>query len=96
MTARREDQHDDERRLDKDAYPWQFKVKNRFNLERPLGFGVTTNDDGELVAVIVVPDNGYSYIDADTCEQIAFAWRGLCQRLKDEQAKRVQAEKPES
>ena len=84
MTDRAE-QPDGGRRLDRDRYPWQFTVRNRFELERPLGFGTTINSQGEPVGIGVGPDYW------------TFAWQGVCQRLEDEHARlREQQEKPES
>lgn len=83
---------DNGRKLDRDSYPWQFTVQNRFNHDRPLGFGVGTNDKGDLVGIGVSPD--YWEFDLATCKQIAFAWQGLCQRLADEQKARDEQEKP--
>lgn len=86
---------EDARQLDRSRYPWQFTVQNRFELDRPLGFGVTTNSKNELVGVGASPD--YWEFDLATCRQIAFAWQGLCQRLEDEQERlREQQEKPGS
>lgn len=73
---------EDARRLDRSLYPWQFTVQNRFELDRPFGFGVTTNSKDEPVGVGVSPD--YWTFDLATCQQIAFAWQGVCQRLEDE------------
>lgn len=86
---------EDARKLDRSRYPWQFPVLNRFELERPLGFGTTTNRNGEPVAVGVGPD--YWTADLATCKQIMFAWQGLVQRLEDEQERlREQQDKPGS
>jgi hypothetical protein len=77
---------EDKPRLDRSRYPWQFTIQNRFELDRLLGFGITTNSKDELVGVGVSPD--YWTFDLATCQQIAFAWQGLCQRLEDEQERR--------
>lgn len=84
MSAVDRDPRDEIRQLDRQAYPWQWQVTDRFGRARPFGFGTTTDDEtGEVVAVVVGPD--YWTADADTCKQIQFAWGGLCQRVADEQ-----------
>jgi hypothetical protein len=83
------DPRDEIRQLDRQAYPWQWQVRDRFGRPRPFGFGITNDDNtGRVVAAVVGPD--YWTADSDTCKQIQFAWRGLCQRVEDEQALRDQ------
>lgn len=74
------------RQLDRNAYPWQWQVRDRFGRPRPFGFGVTADESGRVSAAVAGPD--YWTADAATCKQIQFAWAGLCQRIEDEQAAR--------
>ena len=89
MSAADNDPRHEVRQLDREAYPWQWQVRDRFGRPRPFGFGVTV-EDGKVVAAVVGPD--YWTADPATCQQIQFAWAGLCQRVADEQELRDQRE----
>jgi len=88
--AERRDERDEPRRLDREQYPWQWQVQDRFGRARPLGFGTTTtvNDQGETVTSMVGVGPDYWTADEQTCEHIAFAMRGVCQRVRDENKRR--------
>jgi hypothetical protein len=62
----------DERELNRDLFPWQFKVKDRFGRTQPMGYGVQNG-----AVLYAGPD--YWTADPDTRDQIKFGYLAACE-----------------